>query len=267
MVQQPDQVAPVEQAPALKDSELPSSLSRSAKAEPASPARTGDTGRFLPLSEPELTPASVEAVEEPTTGNFEKAGAPAAEEFVAAPKQALQDFEAPPQPKLPPRCIAHAGTHLLAATAADVIEGWRAMRDRFGSTATNKVKARRAMIDWFESQRNICSGSVFWYGDFFVVRSCVVRADQPAEAAGAEGWFIAFDPNGSGYVDHPLFADMFEVTRGAAITVHELGSPAWLSEARRLHEARALGLEQARPFTPASIDSIGAHDFVRGEAR
>lgn len=171
------------------------------------------------------------------------------------------------QPELSPRCLAHTGLHYQGATQEDVLAAWQAMRDRYRLEPENKVLPRRALIDWLKNQRTVCPDSVYWYGDFVVIRSCPVRSPEGHAAAGVDGWWVLFDPNGDGYLRTSFFADAFDApdSRFAGV-VPRLVRPAWISEERRLAAAARAGKADARPFSTDSVEDLGASDFTRGLA-
>lgn len=171
------------------------------------------------------------------------------------------------QSGLAARCLAHAGQHYRGATEDDVIEAWKAMRERFHLSPENKIVARRALLKWLQRSKNVCASNVHWYGDFVAVRSCGVRVSSTHPAFGADGWFVLFDPNGDGFMREPLFTEAFETpgTRYAG-AVPLMGRPAWISEERRAAAAARHGGADLRPFSPETADDLSAQDFFRGRA-
>lgn len=171
------------------------------------------------------------------------------------------------QSGLAARCLAHAGQHYRGATEEDVIDAWNAMRERFHLSPDNKIVARRALLKWLQRSKNVCASNVHWYGNFVAIRSCGVRVKNTHPAAGADGWFVLFDPNGEGFMREPLFSEAFETpkTRYAA-AVPRLGRPAWISEERRAAAAARHGGMDVRPFSPETADDLSAADFFRGKA-
>lgn len=171
------------------------------------------------------------------------------------------------QSGLAARCLAHAGQHYRGATEDDVVEAWKAMRERFHLSPENKIVARRALLKWLQRSKNVCASNVHWYGDFVAVRSCAVRVPSTHPASGADGWFVLFDPNGEGFMREPLFTEAFETpsTRYAG-AVPRMSRPAWISEERRAAAAARHGGADLRPFSPETADDLSAQDFSRGRA-
>lgn len=171
------------------------------------------------------------------------------------------------QSGLAARCLAHAGQHYRGATEEDVLEAWKAMRERFQLSPDNKIVARRALLKWLQRSKNVCASNVHWYGDFVAVRSCGVRVPSTHPASGTDGWFVLFDPNGDGFMREPLFTEAFETpsTRYAG-AVPRMGRPAWISEERRAAAAARHGGADLRPFSPETADDLSAQDFSRGRA-
>lgn len=168
--------------------------------------------------------------------------------------------------KEPARSLIDGGEHYRGATESDLVDAWREMRRQFGMNTQNKLKARTAMRDWLRKKRNVSPESVVWYGDFVAVRSCDARTRKPERARQEDGWFLAVDPNRSGYRDSHIFDEAFvakSVLQPGA--VDDLVAPAWISEAVRLLEAQKVGKGQARPFVPGSMDDITSDMLESGE--
>lgn len=171
------------------------------------------------------------------------------------------------QPSMAPRCLAHASQHYLGATEDDLVAAWQAMRERFRLTPETKIQPRRALLEWLQRSRNVCTSNIHWYGDYFAVRACPVRLPEDHPGHGVDGWLIGFDPNGETFLRAPLFAEAFESpSHVQSGVVPKLVRPAWVSEARRAEAAARRGGEASRPFSPETADDLSADDFFRGLA-